>query len=30
MFVSCIQVYRYGGDDTVIRRRLADLGHAGL
>ncbi len=30
MHVSCIQVYRYGGTDPEIRRRLAELGHADL
>lgn len=30
MFVSCIEAYRYAGDDLNIRRRLAELGHAGL
>jgi len=30
MFVSCIEVYRYGGTDPEIRRRLAELGHADL
>jgi hypothetical protein len=30
MFVSCVEAYRYGGDDPTIRRRLAELGHAGL
>ena len=27
---SCIEVYRYGGEDPEIRRRLAELGHAAL
>src|SRR4051812_12847152 len=30
ILVSCIEVYRYGGDDPSIRRRLAELGHARL
>jgi hypothetical protein len=30
MYVSCVEIHRYGGDDPVIRRRLAELGHAGL
>jgi hypothetical protein len=30
MFVSCIEAYRYGGDDPTIRRRLAELGHSHL
>jgi hypothetical protein len=30
MLVSCMHVYRYGGDDPTIRRRLAELGHAVL
>jgi predicted nucleic acid-binding Zn-ribbon protein len=29
-FVSCIEVYRYGGEDPEIRRRLAELGYASL
>jgi hypothetical protein len=28
IFTSCIGVYRYGGTDVTIRRRLAELGHA--
>jgi hypothetical protein len=28
--VSCIEVYRYGGEDPEIRRRLAEVGHASL
>ncbi|MFO0736430.1 MAG: ferredoxin [Labilithrix sp.] len=30
MWVSCIEVYRYGGTDLTIRRRLAELGQADL
>jgi hypothetical protein len=30
MLVSCIEVYRYGGDDPTIRRRLAELGYSHL
>jgi hypothetical protein len=30
MSVSCIEVYRYGGDDPNIRHRLAELGYARL
>lgn len=30
MLVSCIEVYRYGGDDPSIRRRLAELGYTRL
>jgi hypothetical protein len=30
MFVSCVQAYRYGGTDPVIRRRLAELGSSHL
>jgi hypothetical protein len=30
MFVSCIEVYRYGGDDPNIRHRLTELGYASL
>jgi hypothetical protein len=29
-FVSCIEVYRYGGEDPEIRRRLAELGQGSL
>lgn len=28
--MSCIEVYRYGGTDLTIGRRLAELGHADL
>jgi hypothetical protein len=26
--VSCVEVYRYGGEDPEIRRRLGEIGHA--
>jgi hypothetical protein len=29
-FVSCVQVYRYGGEDPEIRLRLAELGQVSL
>lgn len=30
VIVSCVEVYRYGGSDLAIRRRLAQSGHADL
>jgi hypothetical protein len=30
MFVSCVEAYRYGGTDPLIRRRLAELGYSHL
>jgi len=30
ILVSCIEVYRYGGDELTIRRRLAEIGHSHL
>jgi hypothetical protein len=30
ILVSCIEVYRYGGDEPTIRRRLAEIGYSHL
>jgi hypothetical protein len=30
MLVSCIEVYRYGGDEPTIRHRLAEIGYSRL